>query len=83
MISGVDQPSTSKEAAAELKTQNRELNATGEEKEDNENAIDDADLDKMMTVEEFLQKSKTYMIDYEKHMFLDTIDSDCLVVCAK
>lgn len=40
-------------------------------------------LDKLMSLEEFLEKSKTYMLDYEKTMFLDTIDSDCLIVCAK
>lgn len=45
--------------------------------------LNDKDLDKVMTVEEYLQKSKTFMLDYEKHMFLDTIDTDCLVVCAK
>lgn len=45
--------------------------------------LSDKDLDKVMTVEEYLQKSKTFMLDYEKHMFLDTIDTDCLVVCAK
>lgn len=43
----------------------------------------DKELSKMLTVEEFLLKSKTYMLDFEKYMFLDTIDSDCLVVCAK
>lgn len=43
----------------------------------------DKELNKLMTVEEFLLKSKTYMLDNEKHMFLDTIDSDCLVVTAR
>lgn len=43
----------------------------------------DKELSKMMTVEEFLLKSKTYMLEHEKHMFLDTIDSDCLVVTAR
>lgn len=43
----------------------------------------DKELNKLLTVEEFLLKSKTYMLDYEKHMFLDTIDSDCLVVTAR
>lgn len=50
---------------------------------DDDGELNDKDLDKMMTVEEFLLKSKTFMLDYEKHMFLDTIDTDCLVVCAK
>lgn len=43
----------------------------------------DKELSKLLTVEDFLLKSKTYMLDYEKHMFLDTIDSDCLVVTAR
>lgn len=43
----------------------------------------DGELNKLMTVEEFLLKSKTYMLENEKHMFLDTIDSDCLVVSAR
>lgn len=52
-------------------------------KQSDDDELNDKDLDKVMTVEEFLQKSKTFMLDYEKHMFLDTIDTDCLVVCAK
>lgn len=43
----------------------------------------DKELSKVLTVEDFLIKSKTYMLEYEKHMFMDTIDSDCLVVSAK
>lgn len=43
----------------------------------------DKELNKALTVEEFLLKSKTYMLDYEKYMFMDTIDADCLVVSAK
>lgn len=49
--------------------------------------MDEGDLEKQMdhaaTMEEFLQKSKVIMLDYEKHMFLDLIDMDGLVVCAK
>lgn len=52
-------------------------------KQSDDDELNDKDLDKVMTVTEFLQKSKTFMLDYEKHMFLDTIDTDCLVVCAK
>lgn len=44
---------------------------------------EDKELNRLLTVEDFLLKSKTYMLDYEKHMFLDTIDSDCLVVTAR
>lgn len=48
---------------------------------------EESDLEKQMdhaaTMEEFLQKSKVIMLDYEKHMFLDLIDADGLVVCAK
>lgn len=40
-------------------------------------------MDQAATVEEFLQKSKVLLLDYEKHMFLDMIDTDGLVVCAK
>lgn len=43
----------------------------------------DKELGRALTVEEFLMKSKTYMLEYEKFMFMDTIDSDCLVVAAK
>lgn len=46
-------------------------------------SIVDKELNKALTVEEFLLKSKTYMLDYEKFMFMDTIDADCLVVSAK
>lgn len=53
------------------------------EKAPDDEVIVDQELSKLMTVEEFLLKSKTYMLDYEKHMFLDTIDSDCLVVTAR
>lgn len=61
------QPSTSSEQSQALES---EINV-------------DKELNKLMTVEDFLLKSKTYMLDYEKHMFLDTIDSDCLVVTAR
>lgn len=44
---------------------------------------DDQELSKALDIEEFLLKSKTYMLEYEKHMFMDTIDADCLVVSAK
>lgn len=60
-------PSTSKESAP---NSGNELNM-------------DKELNKLLTVEEFLVKSKTYMLDHEKHMFLDTIDADCLVVSAR
>lgn len=53
------------------------------EKEPDDEVSVDKELSKLMTVEEFLLKSKTYMLDYEKHMLLDTIDSDCLVVTAR
>lgn len=51
-------------------------------KPENESIVD-KELNKALTVEEFLLKSKTYMLDYEKFMFMDTIDADCLVVSAK
>lgn len=44
---------------------------------------DDQELGKALDIEELLLKTKTYMLDYEKHMFMDTIDSDCLVVSAR
>lgn len=52
-------------------------------KEDETIANEEKQLDKIVSLEEFLLKSRTYMLDYEKTMFLDAIDSDCLVVCAK
>lgn len=61
------QPSTSKEVT---------------ENPSNELSVE-KELNKALTVEEFLLKSKTYMLDYEKFMFMDTIDADCLVVSAK
>lgn len=61
-------PSTSKDLSP--KSESNEVNV---EKE----------LNKALTVEEFLLRSKTYMLDYEKYMFMDTIDADCLVVSAK
>lgn len=57
--------------------------AAAEQSNEPVDELTDTDLDRMMVVEEFLQKSKTFMIEYEKHIFLDTVDSDCLVVCAK
>lgn len=51
----------------------------------NEKTNDDLerDIDHAVTIEEFIQKSTTILLDYEKHMFLDLIDTDGLVVCAK
>lgn len=84
----MDEPSTSHQALEATATDSSK--STGTNDDDNSRSsipsqqqIDDADLDKMMTVEEFLLKSKTSLTEYEKHMFLDAIDSDCLVVCAK
>lgn len=84
----MEEPSTSRQAQAELEPDGSSTEAAAvvsdsQENSNSQRTLEDADLDKMMTVEEFLLKSKTYMIEYEKHMFLDTIDSDCLVVCAK
>lgn len=56
--------------------------STSNQAAENEENID-KELSKLMTVEEFLLKSKTYMLEHEKFMFLDTIDSDCLVVGAR
>lgn len=64
------EPSTSTSASQPSENPDNEINV-------------DKELNKLMTVEDFLLKSKTYMLDYEKHMFLDTIDSDCLVVTAR
>lgn len=61
------QPSTSKELTQDAESESNV----------------DKELNKALTVEEFLLKSKTYMLDYEKYMFMDTIDADCLVVGAK
>lgn len=89
MNSDHQEPSTSASIEQSLEiinVTNQKSDAATEETDDATIAAaakEDKDLDKMMTVEEFLVKSKTYMLDYEKHMFLDTIDSDCLVVCAK
>lgn len=84
----MDEPSTSHQAKTAIEISSSDLKATQNDnnlqtESDSQQKFDDADLDKMMTVEEFLLKSKTYLIEYEKHMFLDAIDSDCLVVCAK
>lgn len=51
--------------------------------QDFNNGLSDKDLSKVLTVEDFLHKSKTFMLEYEKQMFMDTIDADCLVVSAK
>lgn len=48
-----------------------------------EKGLSEKDLTKVLTVEDFLHKSKTFMLEHEKQMFMDTIDSDCLVVSAK
>lgn len=48
-----------------------------------EKGLSEKDLSKVLTVEDFLHKSKTFMLEHEKQMFMDTIDSDCLVVSAK
>lgn len=58
--------------------------STSNQVQNSENELDvDKELNKVLTVEEFLLKSKTYMLENEKYMFLDTIDSDCLVVGAR
>lgn len=84
------EPSTSKEfqntRKAKTNVDQPVAGSSGKNDERNETSDRveiDKELDKVMTVEEFLLKSKTYMLEYEKYMFLDTIDSDCLVVCAK
>lgn len=76
------QPSTSSGQASSTQPDD------GTSSTDNTQALEkelseDKELGRVLTVEEFLMKSKTYMLEYEKHMFLDTIDSDCLVVSAK
>lgn len=70
------------EAMPSTSNQAEEMPSTSKKAPDDE-INTDKELSKLMTVEEFLLKSKTYMLDYEKHMFLDTIDSDCLVVTAR
>lgn len=67
--------------AAEDSANNDE--ATDKDKEAKNEADEENLLNKTLSMEEFLIKSKTYMLDYEKTMFLDAIDSDCLIVCAK
>lgn len=58
--------------------------STSQPSENPDNEVNvDKELNKLLTVEDFLLKSKTYMLEYEKNMFLDTIDSDCLVVTAR
>lgn len=58
--------------------------STSNQAQNSENELNvDKELNKVLTVEEFLLKSKTYMLENEKYMFLDTIDSDCLVVGAR
>lgn len=75
-------PSTSTETTEENKVD--EHGSQTESTQHFENDINtDRELSKVLTIEEFLLKSKTYMLEHEKHMFLDTIDSDCLVVTAK
>lgn len=76
------QPSTS--SAQIMPTQVKDGTASTDSTQAFEKELDmDKELGKVLTVEEFLHKSKTYMLEHEKHMFLDTIDSDCLVVTAK
>lgn len=78
---GHQEPSTSAQAIEMDVAADEEATQLTKHADDYE--LNDRDLDKVMTVEEYLQKSKTFLLDYEKHMFLDTIDTDCLVVCAK
>ena len=40
-------------------------------------------MDRAGTIEEFLINTKARLLDYEKHMFLDILDSDGIVICAK
>lgn len=78
------QPSTSAQATSTL-AKDAASNATSTEQSQalEQELNDDKELSKVLTVEEFLLKSKTYMLEHEKHMFLDTLDADCLVVTAK
>lgn len=77
------QPSTSAQAQDEGKIVDPEKQKDEHGDDSMENTSVNSELTKILTAEEFLMKSKTYMLEYEKHMFLDTIDSDCLVVSAK
>lgn len=76
------QPSTSTQIQ-----ENEKSEVSDREADENDDSMESAgvnkELTKLLTVEEFLIKSKTYMLEHEKNMFLDTIDSDCLVVSAK
>uniref|UniRef100_W8BG68 DNA repair endonuclease XPF n=1 Tax=Ceratitis capitata TaxID=7213 RepID=W8BG68_CERCA len=44
---------------------------------------DDAELANIMTAEEYLQRKDVIMLEYEKRMFLDIVNNDGLIVCAK
>ncbi|XP_054730042.1 DNA repair endonuclease XPF [Anastrepha obliqua] len=44
---------------------------------------DDAELANIMTAEEYLQRKDVQMLAYERQMFLDIVNSDGLIVCAK
>lgn len=63
-------------------TSNQSLEVADKKLEDSGINVD-KELDRLLTVEEFLLKSKTFMLEYEKHMFSDTLDADCLVVSAR
>ncbi|XP_036339541.1 DNA repair endonuclease XPF [Rhagoletis pomonella] len=44
---------------------------------------DDADLANVMTAEEYLQRKDVQMLEYERQIFLDIVNADGLIVCAK
>jgi len=51
--------------------------------ENKSNICEDDDLANVATAEEYLIRKKINFLEYEKQMFLDMINSDGLVVCAK
>lgn len=76
------------ESAKELFSNNSSTDEPASTSKDMEMDVNDEKeiekrMDQMVTIEEYIQKSKHIMLDYEKHMFLDLIDTDGLVVCAK
>lgn len=84
------QPSTSRievesSERVEFSTILTETNAENDKTE----SLDSSDIDmdkelvRTVAIQEQLLKSKTIMLEYEKHMFLDMVETDGIVVCAK
>lgn len=60
-----------------------ELPSCSKTTEEQKEKQDDEDLANIVTAEEYLMRKDVVLLDYERQMFLDMVNADALMVCAK